>query len=302
MSPLGIFTAILAFFLFSSMDTLVKIFSEWYSSVEISFLLRTSVFVITAFILLIRSIKRKSFDSFQMKHPLSHIIRGILLALFSVCFAYTFQNLPLTTAYSIIFMLPIVTAIIATIFLKEHIFPTIWIAIFMGFVGMLLVLRPGIAPWSWAYATAFTAILLEAPFFILARKFHQKDYIFTTIFYPQIVSSICLYLIFFVFGTHTIQAIDFSKYYGIIILTICSISAQTCITYSLTKNDANISTSMQYSQVIWGLLYGYLVFKNLPTHPLLILGTIIIILSGYTVSTGHLPFFRKKKPVVKNRV
>ena len=134
-SPLGILTAIFAFFLYSTLDVFVKIFSQWYSSVEIAFLLRIGAAVIITFILLIRSIKRKSFDSFEMKHPLSHIIRGILLASFSLSFAYTFAHLPLTTAYSIVFMLPIVTAVIAKFFIKEHIFPTIWIAILMGFVG-----------------------------------------------------------------------------------------------------------------------------------------------------------------------
>lgn len=295
MSTLGILSAILAFLLYSTLDTLVKIFSQWYSSIEIALLLRTSVAIIIMLMLLIRSAKRKSFDSFRMKNPVSHISRGILLSLFSVSFAYTFQNLPLTTAYSIVFMLPIITALIASMTIKEHISQTIWFAIILGFVGMLLVLRPGIAPWSWAYVTAFIAVLLEAPFFILTRKFHQKEYIFTTIFYPQIIASVCTYLIFYVLGHHSIQSIDFSKYYGIIFMTICSIFAQLCITYSFKKNDANISTSMQYSQVIWGLVFGYFVFKDVPTSPMLVLGTIIIIISGYTVSTGHIPFFSRKK-------
>lgn len=191
-------------------------------------------------------------------------------------------------------MLPIVTALIASATIREHIPFPIWIAIFMGFVGMLIVLQPGLIAWNWGYITIFLAIIFESPFFILTRRYHKEEFAFTTVFYPQCITAILLFITCYVIGGYELSTINTSKFYYILLIVLFNIVAQLFINGSLKHIDANIATNMQYSQVIWGLIAGYVFFREVPTNQFLLLGTAIILISGYTVCTGHLPFSKKK--------
>lgn len=293
-SILGSLLSLFGFMSFTLGDVMVKISSEWYSTIDTAFLLRIVSMVLLGSILLIRSIAHKSFSSFKVQYPLSHIIRGCLMFFFTILFTYSFRRLPLTSAYSIVFMLPIVTAVIASITIREYIPPRIWLAIIMGFVGMLIVLRPGFVTLNWGYITMFLAIVFEAPFFILARRYHKKEFVFTTMFYPQCITSGLLYITCYVLGGYNISTISFSHFHYILLIVLFMLLAQLFINLSLKRTDTNIATNMQYSQVIWGLLAGYIFFNEIPTNKFLILGTLIILISGYTVCTGHLPFIKKR--------
>ena len=81
-----------------------------------------------------------------------------------LCIIYAFSQLPLATAYVIIFTMPFMLNILAMFFFKEHISGYRWLAITIGFVGVLLAMRPGIEPISLAMIAAISIGLMACGF------------------------------------------------------------------------------------------------------------------------------------------
>ncbi len=290
----GIMAALGGFLSFTVLDTFIKWYSQYYSSLELSYIFRIFVLLLSSLVLLLICLARRSFSIMRPQHIRSHIIRGILTFFMTYCFTYTFATLPLSTAYSLIFMLPIFTALLVSFTIKEKIPRLVWMAIVIGFVGMLIVVRPGIAPWNWGYVSALVAVLCEAPFFILARRYHRNEHPLVVVFYSQLIALVVYFIVFSLILDINISLKEISHIWAMIMMGIFNILAQTLIIFSLKSNDANISTSMQYSQVIWGALIGYFIFGDLTAfNPFFLVGTCIIIVSGYVVSTGRLPFQKK---------
>ena len=291
----GIFAAIGGFLSFSILDSIVKYASQWYTPLVITTYLRICGTIAILIVMIVQSCVKRSLAPFATKHPYSHIIRGLLLVVISFAFTYGFSHVPLSTGYSIIFLLPIFTALCGYIFLKEKISRISGLAIIGGFIGILIVLRPGITSFSWGHVSFFIGIIAEAPFFVMMRHYHKNENPFAVIIYASILSTVIM--VFIALLTETSLALITP--YHIFIFTIGSVFyllAQVLIIFSLSHLKAHTSISMQYTQIIWGVLLGALFFKEYDAFNIFfIIGVVIIITSSYTVATGIIPFSKKNK-------
>ncbi len=291
---ISILEAIGGFLSFSLLDSSVKFASQWYSALVISVYLRIYGTIIIVLVLLLKSLKRRSLQPFAMHHPHSHIIRGLLLVIMSFCFSYGFTQLPLSTGYSIIFLLPIFTALFGAMFLKEHISKTSLLAILGGFIGILIVLRPGVVPFSWGYVAFFVAVMTESPFFIMARHYHKGEDPLSVIVYVSLISMVILIIIAISTGV-SLTLVSSWHVFIFIVGSIFYILAQGLIIFSLSHISAHTSIAMQYTQIVWGTVLGFLLFQETEAfNTLFILGVIIIIFSSYVVAAGSVPFLKKK--------
>lgn len=292
-TPLGVMTAILGFLSFSILDIFVKYSSQFYSVYEISFYLRLFGGSILIIANTIRSISSRTLAPFRMNVPISHLIRALMLIPMSLLFTKGFSVLPLSNAYSLVYTLPLITALLGGIFLKEHISLLTWGAIVVGFIGVLIILRPGLTVVPQGYIFILLAVVIEAPMFLLIRLFHKDEHPFTTLFYPVIFTIVILGVLIIVLD-QSFEILRLSHVFMFMGMGIASCSAQGFIAYSLKTTDAHITLSMQYTQMIWGILAGWLLFKDIVFDPFLMVGTIIIIFAGYTVITHRLPFMRAR--------
>ena len=137
----GIVFALIAFSIFSCADAGVKWLTERYSVFQIIFV--SNLFTLIPVALLIRH--EGGLHKLRPRHPWLVGLRSILLAIDMVLVFYAFVELPLADAYALIFAVPMVVTALSVPILGEKVGWRRWSAVVVGFIGVLIVLRPGIA-------------------------------------------------------------------------------------------------------------------------------------------------------------
>ena len=137
---LGAIFALLAFLLFSILDVLQKYGTIFHTVFQIMLCKYLFLF----FLSIIESIRKKNRSFWKTKNLKLQVLRSILSLLESGFFILSFKYLSLASAHSIQAFTPIIVIIMAFVFLKEKIHTKTWIAVAFGFVGVIIILRPGV--------------------------------------------------------------------------------------------------------------------------------------------------------------
>ncbi len=285
--------AILAFLCFSLMDSIVRYLGNQLPTIFFSMQQRLFSCVVFFILMICISIKNKSFAIFKIHHPLSHIIRGVFLYTVTIAFVRTFTLLPLSNAYSIIFSLPLFTVLFARLFIKEKINTIQLIGIIGGFLGIIIILQPGANNFSVGYLFALLGVGVEAPMFVMIRHYHKKDHPLNISFYPSLVALGLFFITELIYNTGTTVVFDTKIFTFILLFAIISVSNQYLLNFSLKHLKAGLSLSMQFSQIIWGALFGYIFFKDNEYNISYFIGTAIIMFFSVVVTTNKMPFMTK---------
>ena len=213
--------------------------------------------------------------------PKLQIGRGILATCSATLFIVAISYVPLADAVAITFVAPFFVTIMGALLLKEPVGIRRWSAVIIGFLGMLIVLRPGLGI---IHPAAILLIFAAAAFAcrqILSRILANGDSISTTLAYTGIVSWVllCIPLPFVWVNPTTVQEIA-------LLLAVATLAGigETLIIMALDVAHAVVVAPVQYSLLLWGTMYGYLIFNELPDYWTLI-GAIVIVIGGiYTLS------------------
>ena len=138
---LGIFFAIFAYLNFSILDAIQKTAVIHHSIFQLLLIKYSFVLILSYF----ESRRKSSYKFYKSKNIKLQIIRSILSIIESSCFVLAFRYLSLADAHSIASLTPIIVVGMSAIFLKEYVSPKTWIAIFIGFVGVVIIMRPGLS-------------------------------------------------------------------------------------------------------------------------------------------------------------
>jgi drug/metabolite transporter (DMT)-like permease len=163
----GVLLAILAYGLFSCADALIKSTGGALSVFEVGFF--TSLFAILPAVLT-RQRSERWREILQFNNPLLLNLRGMSGVLGSACVIYAFTHIPLADVYSLAFLAPMFVVVLSAMLLKEFIPRRRWPLLFLSFVGVLIVVRPGfrdlqlghLAALACAFFTASNTILLRS--------------------------------------------------------------------------------------------------------------------------------------------
>jgi drug/metabolite transporter (DMT)-like permease len=209
---------------------------------------------------------------------------GILQFVNMICFLFALQRLSLTTAYIIVFTGPIMTAILASLFLHEHVG---WIKALMtvvGFGGVIVALDPvrliaGQGDWL-GYLAAFVAVILYTIYMLLLRFHGDAENPEAAVMYPRIlVGTLCsLGFLLWPFEVPT-----FKTLYTILPAGISAAVGWMLVTIASQKAPAATVAPYRYSQIITGGIAGYFIWNDRPTLNLVI-GALIIILSSLYIA------------------
>jgi len=135
---IGLYTA--AILLLSVMDALIKWTTDHYPVVQIV-AFRSVIGLLPILVVLAW---RRRFHELRTRRPLIHVVRGVIGVSAGFCFFYAFKTLPLVDAYAIAFASPLFITALSVPVLGEAVGPRRWTAVAVGFVGILVILRPGI--------------------------------------------------------------------------------------------------------------------------------------------------------------
>jgi drug/metabolite transporter (DMT)-like permease len=268
---IGIFFAIFAYLAFSLLDTIQKTLIIYYSVFQILFI----KYFFTFFLSFIESKRKKNSKFYSTTNWKLQLLRSLLSILESGCFILAFRYLSLADAHSIGALTPIVVVVLSYIFLREKISPRIWFAVFIGFIGVLIVMRPGLTVFDPASLIPLAAAFFLGLYQIVTRKVSAVDNNETSLFYAGIVGMFLMGFISFFYWKPI--SVDFIlMFLGVGALYSSGVYFQIV---ALSKARASIVQPFHYTLIFWSIIFGFLFYKDIPDL-FTITGAVVIIISG----------------------
>lgn len=192
-----------------------------------------------------------------------------------LCVFAAFESLPLAEVYSLLFSAPILITLLAIPILGERVHLIRGLAILMGMVGVLIVLRPFGAVLSGGHALALGGAVCVACSAIVTRRIGDREHTVTLLLFPMLTNLlVCGTAMFFVYTPMSGEVLIKCALIGLL-----SVLGQSLVIGAYRISEAQFIAPMQYSQMLWALIYGALVF-NEEVDRIVLLGSGIIVLSG----------------------
>lgn len=271
---LGIVFAILAFFSFSLLDSAQKTAIIYYSVFQILFI----KYIFVLFLSFIESRRKKNYFFYKSKNIKLQILRGILSIIEAGCFILSFRYLSLADAHSVGSLTPVIVVALSAIILKEHVSVKVWIAIFTGFIGVLIIMRPGLSIFDYKSLLPLAGAFFLSFYQIVTRKVSIFDSNETSLFYNSVVGIILISFFAFQYW----QPLNFNSYFlfvGIGIFASFGIYFQIV---ALSFAKASTIQPFHYTLIFWAIILGYIFYDDFPDIFTLI-GALIITISGIYV-------------------
>lgn len=270
-------------FLFAVNDTLGKWLVATYSVGQV-LLIRSAA----ALIVLAPFILREGARPFrEAPKPGLQITRVLFSTLEVVGFYWAVAYLPLVDVMTFYLAAPIYVTAISALFLREPVGWRRWSAVIVGFIGVIIALRPTTASWS---VPALIALAGSVCFsFLLLVTRHLRGTSDTVLVTGQTVTAlifgIALAPLHWVTPTLTDTAL-------LALLGVVAMIAHVCVNRSLKLAPASVVVPYQYSMIVWGIVFGFIVFGDVPEIAMLV-GAAIIICAGIYI------FIREQARAVK---
>ena len=219
---------------------------------------------------------RKSFV--RSKNIKSQVLRGILLLTSSLLFFYAISVISLAKALTLAFICPLIVTALSPYFLKERVGRRRWTAVIVGFIGVLLVIRPGIVEFNWASLASLGTGLCYAIYLIVTRSLKDTDNGLLTLLLTSIIGTVVLSIYLpFVWVNPSLNQLLLAVNMGFI-----AALAHGLIIISYNYSDASKLAPLGYFEIIPNIIIGYIWFSDFPDK-YTILGLLVIILSGIYV-------------------
>lgn len=289
----GAAIGLLSFGIFATSDAIVKYMGASYSPFQNIFFSGLFGFPLVAMMLM----SDRAEENLIPRLRGLTLLRSGLVVINALCGFYAFAKLPLSEAYPIFFSSPLLITIFAIPILGEKVGIHRGIAVVVGLIGVVVVVRPGGAHFGLGHLAALGAAVIFAVNSVLMRKIGGHERTVVIMLYPMIgnfiVSGIALPFVYKPLPIEhlgLLAAMSWTGFAG----GILAIAAYR-------RAPAVIVAPMQYSQIIWGVIYGATIFHE--SHDkVTFLGTAIIIASGiYIVLREGTADVSRNRPVLGAR-
>ncbi len=289
----GIFFIMTGMAFFSIQDSLIKYIYEDVALFELYFG-RT---LIQSIILLSFVLLTKKTIILKTHYPVLTLVR-VVCFFFGFSFFYislTFMTLAMTSA--LFFSCPFFMSMFAKFFLKEKIGIRRWSAIFVGFIGVLIVLNPSLEEFNFFKLAPVACALCYATSMTITKYTSSKDSIYTQMTWLYIFAIFASIIIFLVsgdgkfnnFSDSTMQFI-FREWFTnpaeawpyVLVMGIVASISFFCVFSAYSIASPSIVSLFEYSYIVWAMLAGYILFETIPV-PRTFIGAAIIIGAGFYI-------------------
>ncbi|WP_292294637.1 DMT family transporter [Marivita sp.] len=219
--------------------------------------------------------------------PAAHLLRGALWVGATIMFFTSFMYLGLAEATALIFVAPFFITVISALFLGEHVGWRRWLAVLLGFVGVLFIVRPGGATFQPISLLPVATALVYALLMLSARWVDPRETVWTLLVYLT-GSGALLGALIVPFVWVPIRAEDIWLFAAI---AFFGTAGMTMMTQAFRVTPAVVVAPLDYTGLLWATLFGWLIWRE-SLDTMTILGAAIIIASGVFM------IFRKKGVVV----
>ena len=189
-----------------------------------------------------------------------HFLRATLSVLGMALFYFAFANLPMATATTLTFTVPAFVSILAAVFLSERVGLTRSLAILLGFIGVLVIMRPGFTIFEPAMIVALLGAFFAACLFVVTRSLSLSESRFTIMFYSAwlglVIVSVPAYM-----SLTTINSVDAVK---LGIVGLFGTIGQFLMVGALQIAEASAIAPVDYVRLLLALMVGFFVFGEVP--------------------------------------
>ena len=274
----GILFAVAAYFSFSILDAFQTPAVINHSIFQLLFIR----YIFTLLLSCSEAKRKKNYKFWQSNNVKLQVLRSFFSIIESGCFVLAFRYLSLAEVHSVGSLTPVIIVTLSAFILKEKVSPKTWIAIFVGFLGVLIILRPGLSIFDIKSLLPLMAAFFLGLYQVVTRKVSENDSTETSLFYTSLIGFIVMSILAFVYW----QPLTLNSYF---LFTSIGIFFSMGIYFqiiALSKARASIIQPFHYTLIFWAIILGYLVYDDLPDMPTIV-GAIIIAASGiYVLRVG----------------
>jgi drug/metabolite transporter (DMT)-like permease len=269
--PRGILCMIAATLLFALSSAIAKWQVAIYPVGEVMFTRSlTSLIVCSAFMLPITGL-----SVFATKRPRDHIARGVSQSISQTFTVLAFSMMPLAGAVAINFSAPLFAGLISVLWLKERAGAARWGALLAGFVGVLIVVKPGADTFQLGALFALANAVMYGSVTVAVRGMSKTESANTLLMWQMVTLAVFhSFLLVFGFRWPTPQHAML-----LVLSGVANAAAQYLWTKALHAAPATAVSPFYYFLLVWSLALGFLVWGDVPTVGLLV-GSGIVVASG----------------------
>lgn len=269
--PKAMILAFTGFTAFAFADTSIKYLTQHY---DIFVLIGIENFIAGLMLLGCAPLLGGFKSLFVKEHAKIHILRIVLNFIIALLIVTSFTRLPLADIYTMIFANPLIAALIAIPFFGEKVTGHRWFAIFFGFAGVLIAFRPGSESFDMNMMLPLIASFFIACLFLSSRTIQGASPLALG-FYPLFGTAVLV-------SPLMIENFELIRLDHIGILLFASTMVcigMVCCSLAFRMAPSSAVSPLMYTEIIWGVLFGYLIFADHP-DTMMITGAVIIIISG----------------------
>lgn len=212
-----------------------------------------------------------------------HFARGLLSAFMIASFSFAVGRMSLSGVYLLYMVAPLLVTAIAVPTLGEKVRSDAWIAILVGFAGVVAMLRPGATGFALAGSlAALASACAYAVNYVLARKLARTESPDSLVFWVLALMAV----ISAVLGWREWRPVPPTLWPAIAVIGITGAIAQVCITRAFLSAPASVIAPFEYTALLWGGLFDWLIWGARPT-PIMYLGATLIVGSGIYVMVAN---------------
>ena len=272
-NQLGFFYMFISVCAFSLMDVLVK-WSDSYPVGQVLFF-RGFCGIIPILFLIPRN---RFLDFYKTTRPILHFKRCLsgLIALVAIFIAL--RNLPLATVVSITFAAPIFTTIFSIFLLKEKVGLYRWLAVLVGFVGIIVITEPGFSSLNFYYIYPIIFCLGLSYVAIAIRKLSTTEPVWLISFFFSFSIAILGLLSLF-------QGWVMPNFLDLFLLSMVGILgglANLWLSQSYKYSEVSLVTPLKYLALVFAIIFGYFIWSEVPTFKTL-MGALLVIVSSFII-------------------
>ncbi len=209
------------------------------------------------------------------EQPKLQLIRGLILFCANILFFYSISIISLAKALTLAFIAPLIVTALSPVLLGEKVGFRRWAAVITGFIGSLIVIRPGFVEINLASIAALGTGVLYGFYLIVTRKLHNSDSPLLTLLLTGVVGLIIGSMIM---PTVWVQP-TITEWYMMFAIGFFASIGHLFLILSLKYADASKLAPFGYFEIVTNIIIGYFFFNHFPDY-WHFLGLFIIISSG----------------------
>jgi drug/metabolite transporter (DMT)-like permease len=272
----GIIALVVATLFFAGQDAITKHLTQ---SISVAQIVTVRFFFFSLFAIVYASHSMDIKLAFRSTRPKLQILRGLLICSEIALFAFALQHLGLAEMHAIFACFPLIITALSVPFLGEKVGWRRWMAVGLGFIGTLIIIRPDSGAFSLYVVIAMACAFMFAIYNLITRKVSRHDRFETSLLYFGVVGFISsLAVVPFYWQTPT-----FDQIFWLGVISITGIIGHLLLIKALQLTPAVILQPFNYFVLLWAMIIGYSVYGEvLQTYK--IIGAALVVFSGVYIA------------------